>query len=65
MVPVCKRRVANADLSQDILQTLDEIKTTITFQYGFILQMDSTRNVARKPERSHIGVTSQVTIVVN
>ncbi|KAK2874526.1 hypothetical protein Q8A67_021679 [Cirrhinus molitorella] len=34
--------------AQDVLQRLDEIKATITSQYGRILKMDSTKKVARK-----------------
>ncbi|XP_047187902.1 uncharacterized protein LOC118310714 isoform X2 [Scophthalmus maximus] len=48
MLPVPKHQWLMQVYVQDILQRLNEIKATITSQYGRILKIDSTKKFARK-----------------
>ncbi|KAK1902405.1 Ubiquitin-conjugating enzyme E2 G2 [Dissostichus eleginoides] len=65
MPPVPKHRWLMQVYAQDVLQRLDEIKATITSQYGRILKMDSTKKVARKLAGKSYGTATWATNVGN
>lgn len=65
MHPVPKHRWLMQVYAQDVLQSLDEIKASITSQFGRVLKMDSTKKVARKLAGHSVGTASWVTNVVN
>ncbi|KAI4792445.1 hypothetical protein KUCAC02_033378 [Chaenocephalus aceratus] len=65
MPPVPKHRWLMQVYAQDVLQRLDEIKATITSQYGRILKMDSTKKVARKLAGKSYGTVTWATNVGN
>ncbi len=61
MHPVPKHRWLMQVYAQDVLQRLDEIKASITLQFGRVLKMDSTKKVARKFAGHSAGTASWVT----
>ncbi|KAG1973265.1 hypothetical protein F2P79_000769 [Pimephales promelas] len=65
MPSVPKHRWLMQVYTQDVLQRLDEIKATITSQYGRILKMDSTKKVARKLAGQSYGTATWATNVGN
>ncbi|KAI9533664.1 hypothetical protein NQZ68_021438 [Dissostichus eleginoides] len=65
MPPVPKHRWLMQVYAQDVLQRLDEIKATITSQYGRILKMDSTKKVSRKLAGKSYGTATWATNVGN
>lgn len=65
MPSVPKHRWLMQVYAQDVLQRLDEIKATITSQYGRILKMDSTKKVARKLAGRSYGTATWATNVGN
>ncbi|KAK1893511.1 ATP-dependent protease ATPase subunit HslU [Dissostichus eleginoides] len=65
MPPVPKHHWLMQVYAQDVLQRLDEIKATITSQYGRILKMDSTKKVARKLAGKSYGTATRATNVGN
>ncbi|KAK5934712.1 hypothetical protein CgunFtcFv8_015082 [Champsocephalus gunnari] len=65
MPPVPKHQGLMQVYALDVLQRLDEIKTTITSRYGRILKMDSTTNGARKLAGKSYSTATWATNVVN
>lgn len=65
MLPVPKHRWLMQVYAQDVLQRLDDIKATITSQFGRILKMDSTKKVTRKLAGKSFGTASWATNVGN
>ncbi|XP_016104551.1 uncharacterized protein [Sinocyclocheilus grahami] len=65
MPSVPKHRWLMQVYAQDVLQRLDEIKATITSQYGRILKMDSTKKVSRKLAGRSYGTATWATNVGN
>ncbi|XP_016333324.1 uncharacterized protein LOC107681530 [Sinocyclocheilus anshuiensis] len=65
MPSVPKHRWLMQVYAQDVLQRLDEMKATITSQYGRILKMDSTKKVARRLAGRSYGTATWATNVGN
>ncbi|KAK9966286.1 hypothetical protein ABG768_028068 [Culter alburnus] len=65
MPSIPKHRWLMQVYAQDVLQRLDEIKASITSQYGRILKMDSTKKVARKLAGRSYGTATWATNVGN
>ncbi|XP_026110190.1 uncharacterized protein LOC113083135 [Carassius auratus] len=65
MPSIPKHRWLMQVYAQDVLQRLDEVKATITSQYGRILKMDSTKKVARKLAGRSYGTATWATNVGN
>ncbi|XP_013856580.1 uncharacterized protein LOC106512530, partial [Austrofundulus limnaeus] len=65
MLPVPKHRWLMQVYAQDVLQRLDDIKATITSQFGRILKMDSTKKVTRKLAGKSLGTATWATNVGN
>ncbi|RXN02785.1 hypothetical protein ROHU_001849 [Labeo rohita] len=65
MLPVPKHRWLMQVYAQDVLQRLEEIKATITSQFGRVLKMDSTKKGAHKLAGHSAGTATWVTNVGN